>query len=324
MKNAKILISGGSGFIGTNLVQHFLDRNCTILNVDIQRPFNPAHDPFWVNGDILDIRLMEQLFTNFQPTHVVHLAARTDLDEKKSLDGYKANIEGTENILQCISKTSSVQRAMITSSMLVCHVGYLPASDEDYKPPNLYGESKVLTERMTRKLGLSCTWLITRPTTIWGPWSFRYRDEFFSVLQKGLYFHPGNKPVIKTYGYAGNVAYQIQRLLELPDEVVHGKTFYLGDPPMNLRKWVDKFSEGLYGKRVRVVPRWLFRSAALVGDILVSLGIPFPLTTFRFMNMITPHILDVDSTIKITGTPPNTMDEGVRLTIEWLEKHKKL
>jgi len=317
----RILITGGSGFIGTNLVQYLLDMNSTVLNVDLQQPLNRAHDALWVRGDILDESLLERIFTDYHPTQVIHLAARTDISEKKSLDGYRVNIEGTENLLQVISKTPSVRRVMVTSSMLVCRLGYTPVSDQDYTPPNLYGESKVLTEQITRKFGLPCTWLIIRPTTIWGPWSFRYRDEFFRILQRGLYFHPGNGPVIKTYGYVGNAVYQICRFLDLSDEDVYGKTFYIGDPPMDLKTWVDKFSEGLYGKKVRVVPTWVLRCVSYAGDLLASLGIPFPLTTFRLKNMITPHILDVDTTIKITGLPPYTMDEGVRLTIEWLRKH---
>jgi nucleoside-diphosphate-sugar epimerase len=323
VKKIKILITGGSGFIGTNLVQYLLKMDSTIMNLDVQQPLNREHDRCWVQGDILDKSSLERLFSEYRPTHVVHMAARTDIDEKKSLDGYRVNIQGTENLLRCISKTSSVQRIMVTSSMLVCRLGYAPASDEDYAPSNLYGESKVMTEQITRKFGLSCTWLITRPTTIWGPWSMRYRNEFLSVLRKGFYFHPGNKPVIKTYGYAGNVAYQIHRLLEVPAEVVHGKTFYLGDFPMELRTWVDKFSEGLRGKRAKAAPAWLFHGLAFVGDHLASIGIPFPLTTFRLMNMITSQILDVEKTIKITGQPLYTIDEGVHQTIEWLRNYQE-
>ena len=323
MEKDRILITGGSGFIGTNLVEYLLRRDLTIMNMDCRRPLNREHDGCWVQGDILDADSLERIFSEYHPTHVIHMAARTDLDEKKSLDGYRANIQGTENVLRCVSKTSSVQRAMITSSMLVCRLGHVPATDYDYSPSNLYGESKVLTEQITRSFGLSCTWLITRPTTIWGPWSLRYRDELFAVLAKGRYFHPGNKPVIKTYGYAGNVAHQIYRLLELPADIVHRKTFYLGDHPMELRAWVDKFSEGLRGKKVKTGPVWLFHGAASVGDLLASIGVTFPLTTFRLMNMMTSQVLDVGKTIEITGQPPYTMVEGVCRTIEWLRKNRE-
>jgi GlcNAc-P-P-Und epimerase len=319
----RILITGGSGFIGTNLVKHLLERGSSVVNLDIQRPLNRDHEKYWIEADILDAAPMERRFSEYRPTHVIHMAARTDLDEKKSLDGYRVNTQGTENVLKCISKTPSVQRAMITSSMLVCRLGYVPVADDDYSPSNPYGESKVLTEQITRSFGLSCAWLITRPTTIWGPWSLRYRDELFAVLAKGGYFHPGNKPVIKTYGYAGNVAHQICRLLELPADIVHRKTFYLGDRPMELKAWVDKFSVGLRGKKVKTGPVWLFHGAASIGDLLASIGIAFPLTTFRLMNMITSQILDVEKTINITGQPPYTMDEGVHRTIEWLRNNRE-
>ena len=38
MEKDKILITGGSGFIGTNLVQYFIDRKITFINVDIRSP----------------------------------------------------------------------------------------------------------------------------------------------------------------------------------------------------------------------------------------------------------------------------------------------
>jgi GlcNAc-P-P-Und epimerase len=323
MESSKILVTGGSGFIGTNLIEYLLEKNHQVLNVDIKSPLDRRHGPHWLKGDILEERFLGETFLGFMPDYVVHLAARTDIAEKKSLDGYRVNTEGTKNVLKAIAKIKSVKRAIVASSMLVCGLGYLPKDDSDYNPPNLYGESKARMERIVREFGLPCEWLIIRPTTVWGPWSIRYRAEFFSILQRGFYFHPGRKTVCKTYGYVGNVANQIYRFLEAPSKAIHEKTLYIGDPPIDLRTWVDKFSQELCGKGVRVVPRWVFRGVATIGDIIALTGLSVPLTTFRLVNMVTPNILDVDTAIRITGFPIYNVDDGVRLTIAWLRAYGK-
>src|SRR3712207_7397409 len=44
----------------------------------------------------------------------------------------------------------SLQRAIITSTQLVCRLGYVPKDDHDYNPHTSYGQSKVATEKLTR------------------------------------------------------------------------------------------------------------------------------------------------------------------------------
>lgn len=70
--------------------------------------------------------------------------------------------------LDVIKATPSVERVIITSSQFVCGPGYIPKHDEDFAPVTVYGQSKVLTEQLTRQAGLRCVWTIVRPTNIWG------------------------------------------------------------------------------------------------------------------------------------------------------------
>ncbi|MEA5112413.1 MAG: NAD(P)-dependent oxidoreductase [Geobacteraceae bacterium] len=316
----RILVTGGSGFIGTNLMNFLLKSGCLVCNLDMAAPLVPSHRECWKRLDILDAEGVAAAFRSFLPTYVVHLAARTDIYERNSIDGYAANMAGTENVLRAVSEMPGILRVIVTSSMLVCRIGYVPESDCDYAPPNLYGQSKVMTETITRGFGQAIPWTIIRPTTIWGPWSLRYRDEFFRVLSKGQYLHPGNDRIIKTYGYVGNAVHQICQILQAPAEKVIGKTLYVGDPPLDLGEWVDGFSLLMRGRRARRVPLLLMRLLALSGDMLGNCGIRFPLTSFRLANMTSNNVIDLQKTIDVTGDGPYSLAKATEETIRWLNE----
>ncbi|MGB3848561.1 MAG: NAD(P)-dependent oxidoreductase [Tunicatimonas sp.] len=316
----KILITGGSGFIGTNLLQSCLDQDVEVLNLDWNPPLDAAHIPYWEALDIMDATRLGEVFAAYQPTHVVHLAARTDTDIYE-LDGdlneYIQNTVGTQHVLDAIKATPSVERAIITSSMFVCEAGYLPQHDQDYRPFTLYGVSKKLTEDYTRAANLNCTWTIIRPQTIWGPWSLRYRDVMFRVMNKGLYFHPGKENVRRAYGYVGNVVWQIEQILQVPAEKVHERVFYVGDTPIDLRQWVELISQELTGKPVRLLPTPVVKGIARVGDTLTRNNIRFPLTSTRFNSMTEDYLAPIEKTHEVLGLPPHPTEAGVRAMIRW-------
>jgi GlcNAc-P-P-Und epimerase len=320
---SRVLITGGSGFIGTNLVD-YLERlsGIEILNVDKVPPRKPSQGVHWKMGDIMDEGQVQGYFLGFRPSHVIHLAARTDLDENESLDDYAVNTLGTENILRAVNRNESVQRVIVTSSMLISAVGGKVSSDEDYCPPNLYGQSKVLTEIATRQMGLACAWVIIRPTTVWGPWNFVHVNGFFRILRSGFYIHPGRVPVLKSYGYVGNVVYQIVRLLEASAESVDKQTFYVGDPPIDLRKWVDEFSLKLRGRKTRSAPIWALKALGLFGDFLGMFDVKFPLTSFRLKNMTVENIIHMDDLLAVTGPSPYSLEAGVEETVKWLKSYE--
>jgi nucleoside-diphosphate-sugar epimerase len=316
----KILITGGSGFIGTNFVEALSRKAHSILNYSLHPPLESEHRQYWRAGNILDPEGTTAVFREFEPDRVLHLAARAECDETTTVEtGYRVNTQGTQNVLDAICATSSVQRTIITSSQFVCAPGRLPKNDTDYFPETIYGESKVITERLTRDADLPICWTIIRPTNIWGPWHMRYRREFWRVVEHGLYIHPGRRPVIRCYGYVKNVAYQIQKIFQAPCDAVHGKTLYLGDRPINLYDWVNGFSRALTGHEVRVIPRPLMRALALLGDIPSRLiGKPFLINSSRFRSMTTDYETPMEPTFELLGESPYMLEEGIRETVEWL------
>lgn len=88
----RILITGGSGFIGTNLVAHCSAAGYEVLNVDMRPPRLAAAPGSFIEADVLDRARMIALMRDFNPHYLVHLGARTDLDGTTDGD-YRANID---------------------------------------------------------------------------------------------------------------------------------------------------------------------------------------------------------------------------------------
>jgi len=321
----KILITGGSGFIGTNILQYYIDKNVRVLNIDIAQPRNIKHFQHWKKVDIRDAEALKTVFNEYSPTHVIHLAARVDLKGKK-LSDYSSNIEGVENLITAINLCKTVKKTIFASSMLVCGVGHVPKNYYDYNPSTVYGASKVKTEEIIRaNKDMSCAWNIVRPTSIWGPWFGEPYRNFFDIVISKRFIHPNNMSCIKTYGYVGNSVYQLDKLLFSQDNELHGKTFYIGDkPPINISEWADEILFELGQPPAKKAPLLLFKFAAIFGDILEKFNINFPMTTFRLKNMTTDNILDLDELYETVGETPYRRKEGIKETLLWLKQYEKL
>ena len=316
----RILVTGGSGFIGTHFVDKAIE-NHEVLNLDVKEPKVASQRGIWIPCDIQDRAGLKDAFASFRPEAVVHLAARTDTDSDV-IQEYSANTEGTKCVLDTIADVGSVCRFVLTSTQFVFQAEGYPTSDEDYRPHTVYGESKVIAEKILRDSGLKCHWTIVRPTNVWGPWHPRYPQEFWRVLGRGLYFHPRQRePVIRSYGYVKNVVAQISSILTLNADVVDRKTFYVGDSPIDLLDWVNEFSSAQIGRKVVEVPRSVLGCIAKVGDILGMAGFNFPLSSSRLRSMTISNPVPMAKTFELIGHGPYTMEEGVKETVNWLRKY---
>jgi nucleoside-diphosphate-sugar epimerase len=316
----KIFLTGGSGFIGTNLITELLALGHEVENFDFNKPRFSELRPFWVQGDVLDAPALATAMSKYQPDAVFHLAARADCDENTTVEeGYRANTDGTRNFLDAVKATSSVNRAIIVSSQYVAGPDRLPVGDEDYFPHTIYGQSKVITEKLTRSADLPCCWTLVRPTNVWGPWHWRYPQEFWRIAKKGIYFHPGGAPVRRCYAYVGNVVWQMLRVLELPEEAVNRQTFYVGDEVDDIYGWASGFCTALCGHPAPKIPRALLRVIALAGDAITLVrGKPFYLTSSRYRSMTSDYPTPMEKTFEVIGKGPFSLEKGIDRTVNWL------
>lgn len=321
----KIFITGGSGFIGTNLIDFLINNGYDqIVNFDKAEPLKKSHQSYWVKGDIMDAGALYKELAESNSQIFIHLAARTDTLSDK-LDDYIENTVGTQNVLDAIKKAPGIKRLIMTSTQYVykSNENVFPANDYDFKPHTVYGQSKVLTEQYTREAHLDCIWTIVRPTNIWGPWHMRYPNELWRVIDKGLYYHPVKDEVIRTYGYVKNIVHQMFQIMISASEIVDKKVFYVGDEPIDSYIWLSELSNQMTGKKISRLPKAFFGSLALIGDVLRSAKVPFPLFSERFNNMIESYPAPTYITIQHFGLAEPDLKKNVAETIEWLQGEGK-
>lgn len=318
----RLLITGGSGFIGTTAVTEAIERGFTVLNFDIKAPNIDIQKKYWKKIDIRDRENFIAAIIEYAPTHILHLAAKTGMDIR-SMDELLANTEGVQNLINGANKINTVKKIIFTSSLLVCRNGYISKDEDDYCPPNLYGQSKMIGEQIVKKAQTNFDWLIVRPTSIWGPWFEHSYKTFFGIINKGLYFHPGQDTQIKPKSFVGNTVYMMYSLLFADGKATCKKVYYLADYPQGTtREWANEIAKQLGRDYIPTIPLFVLKSVALFGDMLKPLSIEFPITSFRLKNMLTGGVYPVEETKEIVGDLPFTLELGVKKTIEWMKTQK--
>lgn len=186
----KILITGGAGFIGSNLAKKLLSRGDQVIIID---DFNDYYDPK-LKFDRIDIFLgqhkdlkiekvdisnykeLEKIFKEETIDLVVHLAAQAGV--RYSLENpfayERTNYLGTLNILELCRHYNVDKIVYASSSSVYGNNKKLPFSEEDRvdNPISLYAASKKANEEMAytyhHLFGLKCVGL--RFFTVYGPW----------------------------------------------------------------------------------------------------------------------------------------------------------
>lgn len=187
-KTQTILITGGAGFIGSNLADTLLNYGYKVIVVDNFDDFysrdikqkNIVHNLKNKNyklfkADIRNYKKIEKIFTKNKIDYVYHLAAKANVRKsfKNPEKYFETNVSGTENILKCFVKFNTKKFIAASSSSVY---GVLDAEQfsEDAKnlnPISPYAESKLkmekLVEKYTKEYNLNS--VIIRPFTVYGP-----------------------------------------------------------------------------------------------------------------------------------------------------------
>jgi UDP-glucose 4-epimerase len=174
----RIIITGGAGCLGSNLIEHWLPQGHEILVIDNfatgKREVVPALPGLkLLEGSIADRDLVARAFDDFEPTHVVHSAASYK-DPAKWREDIATNVAGTANVVEA-AQAIAVSRILNFQTVL-CYgrPESTPISVEHpLRPFTSYGISKVAGEQYLAMCGLPFVSLrlanVTGPRMAIGP-----------------------------------------------------------------------------------------------------------------------------------------------------------
>jgi UDP-glucose 4-epimerase len=155
MKNTKVLVVGGAGYIGSHMVKDLLDTGHDVVILDDlstgHRELLPGGE--FVEGGLGDAVLLDKLFSTHKISAVMHFAAFSLVGEsvEKPLKYYRNNMAATAELLDSMIR-HNVKRFIFSSTAAVYGepVDIPITESHPCNPTNPYGESKIAVERMLK------------------------------------------------------------------------------------------------------------------------------------------------------------------------------
>lgn len=195
-----VLITGGCGFIGSNLINYLLKYRgdkLKIINVDkldycsnIKNIDHPEHPNYvFIPGNICDMDLMTNILKIYKIDVVLHLAAQSHVDNSfsNSLEFTRDNIVGTHTLLECAKKYGQLEKFIFMSTDEV-HGDYTLKTSEALNPTNPYAATKASCELLVGSYAKSfkLPTIIVRSNNVFGPRQYHEKliPKFIHLLNQ--------------------------------------------------------------------------------------------------------------------------------------------
>lgn len=248
IKNKKILLTGGAGFIGSTLAEKLIGENEILIYDNFSRDSLKyrklkSGSLKIINDDVLNFDSLKKCCEDFKPQMVIHLAAIAGIDTViiNPVKTLEVNIIGTLNLLKALRKhsdrmerfldfsTSEVLGAYAYKSSEKSQTNFAPVGEARWT----YSISKVTGEHLTHSFHKMYKYpsVTIRPFNIYGPGQVgEGAIQIFIknvVMKKNIEIH-GDGDQIRSWCYVDDMIDGIEKCLTNPKAI--GEVFNIGNP----------------------------------------------------------------------------------------------
>ncbi|HPF78635.1 MAG TPA: NAD-dependent epimerase/dehydratase family protein [Alphaproteobacteria bacterium] len=304
----KIAITGGSGFIGTRLIQELRADGHEIVIIDI------AHD------QPIDILYQDKLNAACAGCEVIyHLAAAHRDDVFPRSIYYDTNGQGTQNVVQA-AEINNVKHIIFTSTVAVygLNVGS-PDESAPVNPFNDYGKSKLEAEEHLKKWAeknQDHKATIIRPVVVFGENNRGNVHTLINQISRGKFLMIGNGENKKSMAYVGNVAAFLKYCLKARNGV---EIFnYADKPDFTTNELTDVIYEGLHLQKPKFsLPYSIGMGAGYAFDVLAKItGKTLPISSIRVQKFCADTTVNADKVRSDGFVAQYSLAEGVGRMID--------
>lgn len=323
----RIVITGGSGFIGAYFCRALKERGDEVVILDLVAPSEKSPHDVFVQGDIRDSIAVKEAFQGCD--EVIHLAAAHHDFGIEEATYYDVNEQGLRIMTSAMDETG-IKAITFYSTVAVYGDASPPLTEETVpSPESFYGKSKlageaVLQEWIATGGGKHC--LVIRPTVTYGPDNFANMYSLLRQIDHGRFFFAGGSINIKSLSYIENI---VDATLFLMDKEV--------DNAFEIYNYIDKpdltsveIAETCYASLRKPLPKWrpptwLLLLGAKPFDLIIKLtGKNLPVSTARVKKLFVDQTKFEAQKILDTGfVAEASVREGIDRTAKWYMKTGK-
>ncbi|MDD5458738.1 MAG: NAD(P)-dependent oxidoreductase [Phycisphaerae bacterium] len=310
----KILVTGGSGFIGTRLVGELLERGHEVTIFD--KKSSSQYPDIVTIGDIRDISALSKAAVG---NNVIYHLAAEHTDNVRPISLYNdVNVGGAGNVAAA-AHANGIEKIIFTSSVAVYPLNLLASEETPPAPFNEYGRSKYMAEKIFHKWGIEDkhrTLIIVRPAAIFGEAN---RGNVYNLLRQiyeNKFVMIGSGRNKKSIGYVGNIVPFLIFCLNLPSGAHLFN--YADKPDLTTNELIEITNEAL-GRNTSpklCFPYYPALFAAYLLDIAAYiLNRKFSISAVRIKKFCAETSVSADR-LKMAGfEAPYTLKEALRQTI---------